>query len=128
VRTRSGGADGFVTVQHLLAVGLSLLLLAQIANLLVVAYGRGAVRAALDEAVRAASVAGAPAGACEERAAAVLADLLGGTMGAGVEPVRCWADAEVVRASADAAFAAWLPGVPPHRFTTTALMVREQLP
>ena len=125
LRPPDAGAAGFLTVQYLLAVGLTFVLLAQVTNLLVHAYGRGAVRAALDEGVRAASVAGGLPGECTARAEAVLADLLGGGMGEGVGPVSCAIEADRVRAAVDATFPAWLPGVPPTRFRVTAQVVRE---
>ena len=49
----------FTTIQYVIAVAWSLVLLVLIANLLVDLYARGAVRDALDDGVR----AGAPAGA-----------------------------------------------------------------
>ncbi len=116
---------GFLTVQYLLAIGLTFLLLAHITNLLVAAYGRGAVRAALDEGVRAGSVVDGGPAECVARAQAVLDDLLGGWMGSGVGPVSCAVDGPKVTASAQASFPAWLPGIPPHSFTITAQMVRE---
>lgn len=125
---RAGGEAGFLTIQYVLAIALSLLLLTQVTNLLVAAYGRGAVRAALDEGVRAASVAGSAAEQCTARAEAVLTDLLGGAMGAGVGSIDCTVDADRVRARADTTFAAWIPGMPEHSFRTEAVAVREALP
>jgi hypothetical protein len=130
-RTPPGTADGsggFLTVQYLLAVGLSLVLLAQLMNLLVVSYGRGAVRAALDEGVRAAAVVQGDAGQCRARAEEVLADLLGGTMGSGVGPVGCSVTDDRVRAQVAAVFPAWLPGMPPFTFGVQAEVVREGAP
>jgi hypothetical protein len=121
------GDQGFLTIQYTLAVGLSLLLLVQVANLLVVAYGRGAVRAALDEGVRAAAVAGDP-GQCHARAEAVLGDLLAGAMRAGVGPIACTVGTDRVRARVDTILAAWIPGLPAHAFTTEAVAVREPVP
>jgi hypothetical protein len=113
-----------VTAQLVVAIGLSLVLMATLANLLVLQYGRGVVRAALDEGVRAGSRADAGAAECERRARAALADLLGGAMGAGVR-LRCSADETTVTAQADVAFRGWAPGVPDWRFTARALAVRE---
>ncbi len=118
------GQDGFLTIQHLLAVGLSLVLLASLANLLVFSYGRGVVRAALDEGVRAGSRAGASLTECEARARAVLGDLLSGSLGEGVE-VRCARRDTTVTAQATAAFPAWAPLVPSWSFTSTAEAVAE---
>jgi hypothetical protein len=121
---------GFLTVQHLLAVSLTLVLLAQLANLLVVAYARGAVRAALDEGVRAAALADADGGHCEARARAVLDDLLGGPLGDGVGPVRCTvsSDGRLVTAAASARLPAWVPGVRDAVFEARASAVREVAP
>jgi hypothetical protein len=120
--------DGFLTAQYVVAVALSLVLLVQVANLLVVAYARGAVRAALDEGVRAAVVADPAGGTCEQRAAEVLTDLLGGPLGAGVGPVRCATEGPLVVATADSRFAGWVPGTPDAAFTTRATAVREPVP
>jgi hypothetical protein len=116
--------DGFVTVQHLLAVGLSLLLLVQLANVVVAAYGRAALRAALDEGVRSAAVLGGDAAGCERRAAAVLDDLLAGSMRREVEVLRCRVEAERVHGDAEARFAAWLPGAPSLPVRASALVSR----
>ena len=51
---------GMATVQYVVTAGLSLLLFVAFANLIVFQYGRGVVRAALDEGVR----AGAPLARC----------------------------------------------------------------
>ncbi len=128
VVARADGSGGFLTIQYVLAVGLSLVLLAQIMNLLVVGYGRGAVRAALDEGVRAASVAQGDAGQCLARSEAVLRDLLGGTMGEGVGPIGCVVTEDRVRAEVDAVFAAWLPGVPAYGFSVRAEILKEAAP
>jgi hypothetical protein len=121
------GDDGMVTAQLVVAIGLSLVLLATLVNLLVLQYGRGVVRAALDEGVRAGSRAAAGSAECERRAQAALADLLGGAMGSGVR-VRCSADDATVTAQADVTFHGWAPGVPDWRFTARAVAVREPPP
>ena len=125
---RAAPSDGFLTIQYLLAIGLTFVLLVQVTNLLVHAYGRGAVRAALDEGVRAGSVVDAAPAECAARARAVLGDLLGGWMGDGVGAVTCSMDGDRVTARVHATFPAWVPGVPPYSFTTTARMVREPDP
>jgi hypothetical protein len=119
---------GLLTIQYALAVGLSLVFLAQITNLLVFAYGRGAVRAALDEGVRAAAVIDAGEVECLRRAQAVLADLLGGDLGRGVGPIVCADDGARIRAEVTSAFDGWLPGAPGFTFTTVAQAVREVAP
>lgn len=119
-------ADGFVTIQTTLAVGFSLLLLAALVNLLLFAYGRGVVRAALDEGVRAGARLGAGVSHCQARAEGVVADLLGGAMGAGVGPITCVAEPGRLVATAETTFSGWAPGVPVFTFTTTAVAVSEQ--
>jgi hypothetical protein len=85
---------GFGTVEYLAAVSLSLILLVMVANVVVIEYGRGVLRAAVDEAVRDGSryFAGEPAAEvesrCEHRAQEVLRNLLRGRMGRGLTP-RC---------------------------------------
>jgi hypothetical protein len=91
---------------------------------------RGAVRAALDEGVRAAALADADGGHCEARARAVLDDLLGGPLGDGVGPVRCTvsSDGRLVTAAASARLPAWVPGVRDAVFEARASAVREVAP
>jgi hypothetical protein len=125
------GERGFVTIQVMVAVAFSLVVFAMLTNVLVFAYGRGVVRAALDEGVRAASSAGGHAGQCIERAAAVIDDLLGGGMGSGVGSISCAIVDGVppqVTAEVNTTFDAWLPGVPAYGFTTRAAAVLEVEP
>lgn len=118
---------GFVTVQYVAVVGLSLLLVVALTNVVVFQYGRGVVRAALDEGARAGvrTTAGVPE--CEARAGDVLADLLGGAMGAGVT-LACTDDGVLLRATAEVVFVGWLPAVPDWAFTAEASAVRERAP
>lgn len=124
---RAAAEDGFLTTQFVLAVGLTLLLVVMVANLVVFSYGRGVVRAALDEGVRAGSRVTASALTCEQRAREVLGDLLGGTMGRDVA-VSCGQTPERVVADADVRFAGWLPAVPDWRFSVTASARRRGEP
>jgi hypothetical protein len=111
-------------VQFVAAVGLSLVVFAMIANLLVFSYGRGAVRAALDEGVRAGSRAAGSVAECQSRAEQTLGGLLGGPMGAGVQ-ISCGVDPAGVSARADVAFSAWVPGVPDWAFSLEASAAQE---
>lgn len=120
---RRPAEGGFVTIQYLLVVALSLMLVVVLTNLVVFQYGRGVVRAALDEGVRAGVRATAGVAECEDRARDVLADLLGGAMGAGVA-LACSDDGRRVRATADVEFAGWSPAVPDWRFVAEAESVR----
>jgi hypothetical protein len=103
--------DGFLTVQFVLAVGLSLALLATIANLLVQRYAVAAVHAALDEGVRAGGRSGAGERECSEAARAALHGLLGGRYGDSLE-VRCQRDGKRVEAEGTGTLEGWAPLVP----------------
>jgi hypothetical protein len=131
-RTRHARDErGFVTLQFTLAVAFSLVLFAMLTNALVFAYGRGVVRAALDEGVRAASAAGGHPGQCVARATAVVSDLLGGKMGGGVGAISCaTVEGEPPRMTAvvSTTFEAWVPGVPAYTFVTEAAAVLEVEP
>ncbi len=114
-----------MTIQYVLATGFSLILLVLIANLLVDLYARAAVRDALDEAARAAVPVGASAAACRDRADAVVAGLLHGSVGRDVA-VRCTVTATEVAADADVRLASWLPVfVPDWRFSLHAVAQRD---
>jgi hypothetical protein len=110
-------------VQFVAAVGLSLVVFAVIANLLVFSYGRGAVRAALDEGVRAGARASGSAAECQSRAGQTLGGLLGGPMGAGVQ-ISCAAEPSGVSARAERHVGAWAPGVPDWAFSLEASAAR----
>lgn len=107
--------SGFVTLEHVLAVALALVLMVGLTNLVLVQYARGVVRTALDDAARAgARVLVSPEHAlavCRSTAEQVHADLLPGTLGDGVE-VDCASNGAEVRATATAVYPSWLPGVP----------------
>lgn len=125
--TRAADEDGFLTVQFVAATGLSLLVLVMVANLIVFQYGRGVVRAALDEAVRTGSRATADVEQCLRRADDAIGDLLGGTLGDGVA-VRCEQSLGRVTATAEVHFAGWLPFVPDWDFEVAAVAVQETAP
>ncbi len=110
----SGGDDqaGFATAEYVLAAGLALVFFTLLANLVVMQYGRGVLRAAADEGARrgAAYLVG-DAAACEEAMRGVLDDLAGGPLISGVE-LDCVDAGSVVRARVGAVLRGWLPGVP----------------
>ena len=116
---------GMATPQFVLAAGLSLLLFVAFANLIVFQYGRGVVRAALDEGVRAGAPLGAVLSDCQERVDSFIGDLLGGEMGRGVE-AQCGLDGNLVVANATVRFEGWV--VPDWEFQLAATAVKEQLP
>ncbi len=113
-----------MTVQYVWGVALSLVLLVVVANLIAFQYGRGVVRSALDEGVRAGSRATAAATECQARARQVLDQLLGGPLGDGVSVSCREIDGRIV-ASADGAFAPWIGMLPDHRFHAEAVAVKE---
>lgn len=98
---------GFVTIQYVIAIALSLLLLVLVGNLLVDLYARGAVRDALDEGVRAAVPVDTDANACVARASSVLSGLVRGPV-ADVD-VDCRLEGNWVVADAQVSMRSWLP-------------------
>ena len=103
----AAGERGFTTIQYVIAVAWSLVLLVLIANLLVDLYARGAVRDGLDDGVRAAAPAGASVLACEQRAHEVVAGLVRGPLLRTV--VHCREDGAFVVADAQVTLRSWLP-------------------
>jgi hypothetical protein len=126
-RTHSvGGERGFMTVQYVLAVGLSFVLLVLVGNLLVDLYARAAVRDALEEGTRAVVPIGALPRSCTERAQTVIKGLLHGPIGRDIR-VRCTADAALATAVAEVRLPSWLPALAPDwRFTVRATATRDQ--
>ena len=98
---------GVTSVQFLLAGALSLILFLVFANLIVVQYGRGAIRSALDQGARVGAVTGALSG-CENRIEAVLGQILGGDMGDSAQ-IRCEVIGDLVIAHGSAVFPSWTP-------------------
>lgn len=98
---------GVTSVQFLLAGALSLILFLVFANLIVVQYGRGAIRSALDQGARVGAITGAVRG-CEERVGAVLDQILGGEMGESAE-IGCEVVGDLVVARGNAVFPSWTP-------------------
>ena len=126
--SRTHSEDGYLTVQFVLVAGLTLFLFAMIANLIVVQYGRGVVRAAADEGARFGSVLDADAMACEARANDVIGSLLPGPFGRDIA-VSCRRDgAGRMTAAVSYRFDSWLPGLPDYEGTEGATAVKESLP
>jgi hypothetical protein len=126
IARRDDSERGFATIQYVLAVGLSFVLLVLIANLLVDLYARGAVREALDEGTHAAVARDASPAACEQHARSALTGLLRGPMGRDVD-VQCRLLPTTVTATADVQLPSWLPFlVPDWSFTVRAVAAREQ--
>lgn len=108
---RSCEQDGFATPQFLVAVGLSLALLASLSNVLVQQYGLAAVQSALDEGARAGGLVGADAADCRRRTEAAVRGLLGGAYRRGVQ-LSCTRGPSGVWVRARVRFPGWAPLVP----------------
>jgi len=119
---RGVGDQGVSSVEFVLASALALILFLALANLVVVQYGRGAIRSALEQGARAGSVAG-PA-VCEDTALAVVDDLLGGRMSDDLS-LECVTDGSAVIASASVTFESWTPMTPDFAFSLTSRAVTE---
>ena len=120
-RDRDRGAT-FITL--VVATGFVLVLLTGIIQVIVFQYGKGAVRAALDEAARSAARSDAAIDTCQQRAANTLGDLLGGQMGDGVT-VSCSEAAERVIVTATVHFEGWFGSLTDYDATLTATAAKE---
>jgi hypothetical protein len=120
---RGVGDRGVSSIQFVLAAALALVLFLALANLVVVQYGKGAVRSALEQGARAGSTSGVAA--CEATADQVIADLLGGRMSDALVLSCGFADGSVV-ASASVTFESWTPLTPDFAFYLSASAVVEQ--
>lgn len=98
---------GVTSVQFLLASALALVLFVAMANVVVVHYGRAAIRSALEQGVRAGSLDGDGV-VCSEKIAEVLSQLLAGRMSDDLE-VSCATSGDVMAATATAVFRSWTP-------------------
>jgi hypothetical protein len=115
---------GFVTIEYLIAVGLSLVVLIVVVNLVVWEYGRGVVATAVDQGARSGArvAVGQPAvaeAACEQAGMQVIDDLLGGpaaAMGRGVS-LSCTEQGGEIQAVARTHFDAWFRALPGWSFT-----------
>lgn len=102
-----GAEGGFSSVQFLLASALGLLLMISMLNLVVVQYGRGALRSALEQGVRAGSLNG-DVQVCLETVDSVIGQLLAGKMSEDLT-FQCSLEPGGIAASASATFASWTP-------------------
>jgi hypothetical protein len=118
--------EGVSSVQFLLAAALALSLFLVFANLVVVQYGRGAVRSALEQGARAGALS-ASVEACELKAAEVLQELLGGRMSDGITP-RCSLGPSRVTAEASATFDSWTGLTPDFDISISTESALEVLP
>jgi len=97
-----------------------------LANLVVVQYGRGVLRSALDQGARAGAVSSSVE-ECRQRTENVLGQLLGGRMGDSVE-TSCGIGPRMVTASGRAVFVSWTPFTSDFVIEMTAQATRELPP
>lgn len=100
---------GVTSIQFVVASALAMLMFLALANLVVVQYGRGAIRSALEQGARAGTVSGVAG--CEAVGEGVIADLLGGAMSRDLV-LDCHAEGPAIVASATATFQSWTPMTP----------------
>lgn len=119
--------DGSAVPTYVAGVATVLVFFVLLLQFVVWQYGRGVVRAALDEGARAGAVATADPGVCEERARDVLGDLLGGRLGQEIQ-VSCAEQGDEMLAEARVTFRSWLAPAPDWSFRVAATAVKERLP
>ena len=120
-RARDRGA---ALISLVVATGVVLILLTGILQVITFQYGKGTVRAALDEGVRVGARSADAVAACQERAADVMGDLLGGPMGDGVTIV-CADGGDRVVATATVHFDGWFGRLTGYDATLTASAAKE---
>lgn len=119
--------QGYQTVAFAFAAAMSLLLFTLFANVLVVQFGRAALRSAVDDAARAGAREGADQATCQSAADQRLTEMVRGDLGRDVT-VRCTVGGESVEVRASGAFRSWIPGVPDFDASATGRSVRESGP
>lgn len=114
-----------VSISYVLAASFAMIFFAILANFIVIQYGSGAVRAALDEGVRNGARADAGVAVCQATIDDILASVLGGPYGDDVS-VTCQDTGDVMVASAQATFRGFAPLVPDLTIGFEAVAAREQ--
>ena len=104
---------GLTSVQFVLASGLALIVFVMFVNLVVVQYGRGALRSAIEQGARSGTTQGVDA--CEAAANFAISGLLSGRMGDGVV-IDCRVEGQEMVVSGNAVFEAWTPATPDSAF------------
>lgn len=99
------------TLATVVGAAMALTLFVMLADLVLIQYGRGVARTAVDEAARIGSAAGGDAVVCERALDAVLDDLLGGPYGTGLTG-SCRVDGIVVEARVDGVLRPVSPVIP----------------
>ena len=115
---------GAAFISLVVATGIVLVLVTAIMQVIVFQYGKGTVRAALDEAARSAARSPAVIETCQDRAANVLGDLLAGEMGDGVV-VTCLDAGDRVVVTANVHFDGWFGPLADYDATLTASAAKE---
>lgn len=118
------GEGGFASLQFVLAAGLAMFMVVGLVQLVTYQYARGAVMAALERGVRAASVATAGVGECETALSDSLGSVLGGEVGDSLR-FGCEEDPLVMRAWATGTVPSWIAGVPDMPFELETRVRRE---
>lgn len=113
---------GVSSVQFVLASALAMIVFLALANLVVVQYGRGAIRSALEQGSRAGTLGGEHS--CETTARRVVEDLLGGRMSDGLV-LSCSSDGARIVASARGRFESWTPLAPDFEVSLSSIAVVE---
>lgn len=98
---------GLTSVQFVLASGLALVFFIALINVVVVQYGRGSMRSALDQGARIGATSRSTAD-CEQRVESVVATLLSGSIGDTVV-FGCRVDGQVMVAAASMTIESWTP-------------------
>ncbi len=114
-----------VSISYVLAASFAMIFFAILANFVVIQYGSGAVRAALDEGVRNGAKADAGVAVCLATIDDILASVLGGPYGDEVSAT-CQDNGDVMVASAQATFRGFAPLVPDLTIDFEAVAAREQ--
>ncbi|HEX9767372.1 MAG TPA: hypothetical protein VGA36_11470 [Nitriliruptorales bacterium] len=115
----AGEEAGFLTIQFVAAVALSLVLLVIVVNAIVFQYARGVIATAVADGTRAGARAGGAPSTCEQKVHEIMEDLLSSELAASVD-VSCTADAATVEAHASVRLQPWLPVLPSWEFTESA--------
>ena len=114
-----------VSISYVLAASFAMIFFAILANFIVIQYGSGAVRAALDEGVRDGARADAGVAVCQATIDEILSSVLGGPYGDEVSTT-CQDTGDVMIASARATFRGFAPLVPDLTIDFEAVAAREQ--
>lgn len=117
---------GEIGIGIMLAVTMTFIVAVAIVNIFMFLYGQAVVRSALDEGVRAGSRVNGGVIVCQQRADAVIDDLLAGPLGDGVSIACSQPVPDELLAVGDATFDSPMPGVPSWTIRLEARATQEQ--